>query len=497
MAQPIQAVPDRPTLHQLPDLSQLPASLAPLVAMPRWVSWLYAWKGSKWTKEPRGKGGSKQWGGMRHWMTHAQAVAQMRNSGHDGIGFVLSEDCEIVGIDLDKCIRYENGERIVSPWAAAIIKKAEAKGAYTEVTVSDTGARIIGRTARQVSIHCQIKGEELADGSLGVISGARTGPEFEIYCRPTNQYMTVSGMDCEGDPLTPVDDIVDEILQHYPQPVKPAAVVSESDWRINPDAGPGVVDADTISRIIGPLSPHDAADKSAAFHGVVSDLFYANHSVTDICELMEGQADGVAHRFGAEGRLLKMVEKSFDKIRGEFEAEKTKCGSTLGRSAPPPPVASMPSTGGSAPQGAAASAAAAAMLQATQAPPGDSDDAAESHASLELKINELNAQYFVVKIGGKTLVGEFVTAQGTQHQVLSLQATEAFNTWLANRKIAVRDQTPAMYVRSRSERCGWNTGDAASMRAWIWSQADRTSCRTAISTYGAVSACSRNRASGR
>src|SRR5262249_37394849 len=146
--------------------------LAALAALCRWVTWIYAWIDNRWTKEPYGKGSRRKWGHPQSWMTHVQAVAQVRAMRHDGIGFVLSPDCEIVGIDLDKCIRYENGRRIISPWATPILEKAEAKGAYTEVTVSDTGARIIGRTTRQVSIHCKIKGAEQADGSLRVVSNA-------------------------------------------------------------------------------------------------------------------------------------------------------------------------------------------------------------------------------------------------------------------------------------------------------------------------------------
>jgi hypothetical protein len=55
------------------------------------------------------------------------------------------------------------------------------------------------------------------------------------------------------------------------------------------------------------------------------------------------------------------------------------------------------------------------------------------------EIEELNARYFVVKIGGKSLVGEFVASREESRRVLSLMSVDAFNTWHANRKIAVRD----------------------------------------------------------
>jgi hypothetical protein len=69
----------------------------------------------------------------------------------------------------------------------------------------------------------------------------------------------------------------------------------------------------------------------------------------------------------------------------------------------------------------------------------DDEETEASRAAVEAKVNELNQQYFVVRMGGKTLIGEFVTEDG-QHDVLSLQSTEAFNTWMANRKVKVRDR---------------------------------------------------------
>jgi hypothetical protein len=56
------------------------------------------------------------------------------------------------------------------------------------------------------------------------------------------------------------------------------------------------------------------------------------------------------------------------------------------------------------------------------------------------EIEELNRRYFVVKIGGKSLIGELVTPAGEARQMISLLSVEAFNTWHANRKILVRDQ---------------------------------------------------------
>src|SRR5258708_2777861 len=334
---PFKTQTEKPAPKQ--DLENIIKVLAALVVLCRWVTWIYAWIDNRWTKEPYGKGSRRKWGHPQSWMTHAQAVGQMQAKGHDGIGFVLSPECEIVGIDLDKCIRYENGERIVSPWAAASIKKAEAKGAYTEVTVSDTGARIIGKTTRQVSIHCKIKGEELSDGSLRIISGANTGPGFEIYCRPTNQYMTVSGMGGSGDPLTPIDDIVDEILQCYPQPLKPiVAMPMDPRWRIDPTRRCTPfeqLDPDLQRKITGPLPPGvDESGKSELFWSVVEDLILENWSAAEVYELLKDKIHGCARRYIEEGRtrLPDQINKRFDEFRAKWEADAAAAAHVLNRS---------------------------------------------------------------------------------------------------------------------------------------------------------------------
>ena len=199
----------RPVPNQIPDLLALPADLAPLMEQQRWLNWSYVWddKRGVWTKEPRGNGGSLKWGRPHHWMTHAEAVAAMRAGGHDGIGLVLSADCETGGIDIDNCLREQNGEWVVSAWANLIVDAARRAGCYVEVTVRGRGLRIIGTTRRQVSIVCNMKGEEQPDGNLKIISKPPKGsPGFEIYCRPKNQYITVSGIEVgEGSALAPID----------------------------------------------------------------------------------------------------------------------------------------------------------------------------------------------------------------------------------------------------------------------------------------------------
>ena len=81
-----------------------------------------------------------------------------------GIGFVLTKQTGIVGIDLDHCV--ENG--IVNTWAAGII---ESVGGFAELSPSGTG------------VHIYIK------GSLPWPNKRTNG--IEIYSH--NSYLTVTG----------------------------------------------------------------------------------------------------------------------------------------------------------------------------------------------------------------------------------------------------------------------------------------------------------------
>jgi hypothetical protein len=57
------------------------------------------------------------------------------------------------------------------------------------------------------------------------------------------------------------------------------------------------------------------------------------------------------------------------------------------------------------------------------------------------EIAELNKRFFLIRnIGGKCLVGEMVRNAIGSGQTLSLQSTDAFKTWCANRKIRTRDK---------------------------------------------------------
>ncbi|MEU3608623.1 bifunctional DNA primase/polymerase [Streptomyces sp. NPDC035033] len=74
----------------------------------------------------------------RTWSTYKDASA---STAGVGLGFVLSDEDDIVCIDLDHCINTLTGR--LAPWAAAILRDAGAT--YVEVSPSGDGLHIWGR----------------------------------------------------------------------------------------------------------------------------------------------------------------------------------------------------------------------------------------------------------------------------------------------------------------------------------------------------------------
>jgi primase-polymerase (primpol)-like protein len=71
------------------------------------------------------------------WSDFATAMAAYQRGGYAGIGFVVTADDDLTGIDLDKCRDPKTGT--VEPWAQAI---ADELDTYTEPSVSGTGLRL-------------------------------------------------------------------------------------------------------------------------------------------------------------------------------------------------------------------------------------------------------------------------------------------------------------------------------------------------------------------
>jgi putative DNA primase/helicase len=120
-------IPLTPKIEAIPDELKL---------LPAWVTWRYELRDGIWTKVPYQTDGKRKakpndpstWGGFDSAVEHYPR-------GVGGVGFMLSKEHGIVGVDLDHCV----GET-TKPWALAIVFQLNT---YTELSPSGTGFRIL------------------------------------------------------------------------------------------------------------------------------------------------------------------------------------------------------------------------------------------------------------------------------------------------------------------------------------------------------------------
>jgi len=102
------------------------------------------------------------------WRSYETALATWQENEHiTGLGRVICDDEDYVGVDLDDCVEPETGE--LAPWAATIVARLDS---YTEVSPSLKGVKIWVRAPE--------------------LTTAYKKPELEIY--PARRYFTVTGL---------------------------------------------------------------------------------------------------------------------------------------------------------------------------------------------------------------------------------------------------------------------------------------------------------------
>lgn len=159
------------------DLPDVPA-IQRLKSRRQWVCWRYVHRaGDQKPTKPLyqpANGLPASHSNPHHWGSYDEAVARASRSRMDGVGYVLSDDDDLTGYDLDNCRNPDTGE--VEPWAQEIIDLAET---YCEVSPSETGLRLIG----EGKIEAAIK---------------RDPASVEIY--PRQRYLTITGWHVPGTP---------------------------------------------------------------------------------------------------------------------------------------------------------------------------------------------------------------------------------------------------------------------------------------------------------
>jgi len=102
----------KPTIHGNGNTPPRPVALAPIPAniparlkvRAQWVLWRYERQGDKWTKVPYQVSGAKaRTNAPATWTTFDTVWAAYEAGGWDGIGYVLTADDGLVGVDVDHC----------------------------------------------------------------------------------------------------------------------------------------------------------------------------------------------------------------------------------------------------------------------------------------------------------------------------------------------------------------------------------------------------------
>jgi len=178
------ATPPKPKRRDV-DLDKIPEELKRLN---QWVVWRYEFEDGRLAKvlldpEETRKPKRAKTNDPSTWSSFEVAVETYRKKRKEwelaGIGFVLTEDDEFVGIDQDNCIDTETGE--IEEWAQHIIRRV---GSYAEVSPSERGVKIIAKGPRLE----RGRTREMGEG----------GRKLEIYSH--GRYFTITGWHLEDTP---------------------------------------------------------------------------------------------------------------------------------------------------------------------------------------------------------------------------------------------------------------------------------------------------------
>ena len=148
-----------------------------LKAREQWVLWSYTWKDDRgeWTKIPKQTTGAHASStDPDTWSSFVDVLARYQEGNYDGIGFVLSEDGLVAGVDLDDCRDPDSGE--IGEWATSVVDELDT---FAEVSPSGTGAHALGcgclpdRRTRAAAVGAAVHAELDADGRYPSVTGHR------------------------------------------------------------------------------------------------------------------------------------------------------------------------------------------------------------------------------------------------------------------------------------------------------------------------------------
>ena len=144
-----------------------------LTTLPQWVTWRAVWRvdgagKGKWTKPPyQPDGRPAKSTDPATWAEFGECLLAYQSGRFDGLGFVLTREAGIIGVDMDHCIDADGN---VAPWAQQAV---DTLNSYVETSPSGDGLHIF-----------------LFGTFPGGMTGRRKGG-VEVYAE--GRYLTVTG----------------------------------------------------------------------------------------------------------------------------------------------------------------------------------------------------------------------------------------------------------------------------------------------------------------
>ena len=222
---------------KMPKPSALPVQFSnipmEIKRIPRWVMWKFVEVGAegnkRWSKLPvQINGQSASSTNPATWVDFlsVQAAYEADPSKFSGVGFVFSEDDNLVGIDLDDCYDVHTG----SFTNAAMQQLAESVEGYMEVSPSGTGVKIFTRGGiKTAHVDHSIGFEAYGTGRYFTVTGARISGSVPVEEQDLSSIIPDRTVHISGD------DFAD-----YKPPVPEydlARVETEILAHLNPDCG--------------------------------------------------------------------------------------------------------------------------------------------------------------------------------------------------------------------------------------------------------------------
>lgn len=284
--------PDLPPIGRVFAPQHIPQQLKDLK---RWAPWKAVWnetrgKYDKIPYHPEHYGLSTK--DVKRWVDFNAAYTSQRlnSTKYKGVGFVLTDITDVVGIDLDGCVT----DGAIAPWAAEIVA---AMGSYTELSPSGTGLRILATG----SFHTDWNNHD-------------TG--IEVYAGNAPRFLTITGdvLGAAAPMREAPADVLGALYGRYGRGRASANVIPLQMPELIPEVLlPDVADMDIPEATKDVLlhGPDDTEDRSLALHRTGVQLYSAGFSDAEVLSIMAASQPlfdvALSHRRNDDARALQYL----------------------------------------------------------------------------------------------------------------------------------------------------------------------------------------------